>query len=157
MNMIKPDKATPVIVQGITGHQGRIHSAAMKEFGTNIVAGVSPGKEGRLDDGTPVLETVQECVHRFGAEASVIFVPATHAKEAAFEALEAGIKTLVMVTEHVPPLDTVRITQYARSMGATSSVQTRPGSPFRTRSSLESCPIPYSCPARSGSYPGAAL
>ena len=60
-------KNTPVIVQGITGHQGRIHTAAMKQFGTNVVAGVSPGKEGRLTDGTPVLETVHECVQRFGA------------------------------------------------------------------------------------------
>ena len=127
MNEMKLNKGTPVIVQGITGHQGKIHSAAMKEFGTNIVAGVSPGKEGRLDDGTPILETVQECVHRFGAEASVIFVPAPHAKEAAFEALEAGIKTLVMVTEHVPPLDTVRIAQYARSMGATLIGPNSPG------------------------------
>ena len=120
-------KDIPVIVQGITGHQGGIHSVAMKQFGTNIVAGVSPGKEGRLTDGTPVLETVHECVQRFGAEASVIFVPAPHALDAAFEALEAGIKTLVMVTEHVPPLDTIRIAQYARSMRATLIGPNSPG------------------------------
>ena len=120
-------KEMPVIVQGITGHQGRIHSAAMKQFGTNIVAGVSPGKEGQLDDGTPVYGTVHECVRRFAAEASVIFVPAPHAKDAAFEALEAGIRTLVMVTEHLPPLDTVRISQYARSMGATLIGPNSPG------------------------------
>jgi succinyl-CoA synthetase alpha subunit len=117
----------PVIVQGITGHQGRIHSAAMKEFGTNIVAGVSPGKAGTMGDGTPVLETVHECVRRFGAEASVIFVPAPHAKDAAFEAIEAGVRTIVMVTEHVPPLDTVRIAQYARSMGVTVIGPNSPG------------------------------
>lgn len=127
MNGLEVGKGTPVIVQGITGHQGRIHTAAMKHFGTNIVAGVSPGRVGELDDGTPVTETVQECVRRFGAEASVIFVPATHAKDAAFEALEAGIRTLVMVTEHVPPLDTVRIAQYARSMGATLIGPNSPG------------------------------
>jgi succinyl-CoA synthetase alpha subunit len=127
MNGLNVGRGTPVIVQGITGHQGRIHTAAMKQFGTNIVAGVSPGREGELDDGTPVTETVQECVHRFGAEASVIFVPAPHAKDAAFEALEAGIRTLVMVTEHVPPLDTVRIAQYARSMGATLIGPNSPG------------------------------
>jgi succinyl-CoA synthetase alpha subunit len=127
MTGLRLGKETPVIVQGITGHQGRIHSAAMRQFGTNIVAGVSPGKEGQLDDGTLVLETVQECVHRFGAEASVIFVPAPNAKDAAFEALEAGIKTIVMVTEHVPPLDTVRIAQYARSMGATLIGPNSPG------------------------------
>jgi succinyl-CoA synthetase alpha subunit len=120
-------KGTKVIIQGITGHQGRIHSAAMKGFGTNIVAGISPGNEGRMDDGTPVFETVHECVHQFAAEASVIFVPAPHAKGAAFEALEAGIRTLVMVTEHVPPLDTVRISQYARSMGATFIGPNSPG------------------------------
>ena len=121
-------KETKVIVQGITGHQGRIHAAAMKQFGTNIVAGVSPGKEGQLDESIPVFETVHECVRGLGAEASVIFVPAPHAKEAAFEALEAGIQFLVMVTEHVPPLDTVRISQYARSIWArNSSVRTRPG------------------------------
>jgi succinyl-CoA synthetase alpha subunit len=120
-------KGVPVIIQGITGHQGRIHAVAMKQFGTNIVAGVSPGKEGQLADGTPVYETVHECVRRFGAEASVIFVPAPHAKEAAFEALEAGIQTLVMVTEHLPPIDTVRIAQYARSMGATLIGPNSPG------------------------------
>ena len=120
-------KETPVIVQGITGHQGRIHSLAMKQFGSNIVAGVSPGKAGMWDDGTPVMETVQECVREFGAEASVLFVPAPHAKEAAFEALEAGIRTLVMVSEHVPPLDTVRIAQYARSCGATFIGPNSPG------------------------------
>jgi succinyl-CoA synthetase alpha subunit len=127
MSGLSIGKETPVIVQGITGHQGRIHTAAMKQFGTNIVAGVSPGREGELGDGTPVTETVQECVHRFRAEASVIFVPAPHAKDAAFEALEAGIRTLVMVTEHVPPLDTVRIAQYARSMGATLIGPNSPG------------------------------
>jgi succinyl-CoA synthetase alpha subunit len=120
-------KDTPVIVQGITGHQGRIHSVAMKQFGTNIVAGVSPGKGGQLMDGIPVLETVHECVQRFGAEASVIFVPAPHALDAAFEALEAGIKTLVVVTEHVPPLDTIRMAHYARSLGATLIGPNSPG------------------------------
>ncbi len=117
----------PVIVQGITGHQGKIHTTAMKQFGTNIVAGVSPGRAGTLDDGTPVRDTVHECVREFGAEASVIFVPAPHAKEAAFEAIEGGIKTIVMVTEHVPPLDTVRIAQYARSMGVTVIGPNSPG------------------------------
>lgn len=124
---LKLTRETPVIIQGITGHQGRIHSLAMKQFGSNIVAGVSPGKTGISEDGTPVLETVQECVQEFGAEASVIFVPAPHAKEAAFEALEAGIRTLVMVSEHVPPLDTVRIAQYARSLGATFIGPNSPG------------------------------
>ena len=124
---LKLTRETPVIIQGITGHQGRIHSLAMKQFGSNIVAGVSPGKTGVSEDGTPVLETVQECVQEFGAEASVIFVPAPHAKEAAFEALEAGIRTLVMVSEHVPPLDTVRIAQYARSLGATFIGPNSPG------------------------------
>lgn len=127
MNMQPLCKGVPVIIQGITGHQGRIHTVAMKQFGTNIVAGVSPGKEGQLADGTPVYETVHECVRRFGAETSVIFVPALHAKEAAFEALEAGIQTLVMVTEHLPPIDTVRIAQYARSMGATLIGPNSPG------------------------------
>jgi succinyl-CoA synthetase alpha subunit len=124
---LKLTKDTPVIIQGITGHQGRIHHLAMRQFGTNIVAGVSPGKAGILEEGTPVLDTVHECVRKFGAEASVIFVPASNAKEAAFEAIEAGIMTLVMVTEHVPPLDTVRISQYARSYGATFIGPNSPG------------------------------
>jgi succinyl-CoA synthetase alpha subunit len=127
MNEMKLGKETKVVVQGITGHQGRIHALAMKEFGTNIVAGVSHGRDWKLDDGTPVFETVHECVRTTGAEASVMFVPAPHAKEAAFEAIEAGIRTLVMVTEHVPPLDTVRISQYARSMGTTVIGPNSPG------------------------------
>jgi succinyl-CoA synthetase alpha subunit len=99
----------------------------MRQFGTNVVAGVSPGKEGIMNDGTPVYGTVHECVQRFGAEVSVIFVPAPHAKDAALEALDAGIKTLVMVTEHLPPLDTVRISQYARMTGATLIGPNSPG------------------------------
>ncbi|HVG37492.1 MAG TPA: succinate--CoA ligase subunit alpha, partial [Thermoplasmata archaeon] len=83
-------KKSRVLVQGITGHQGQFHTRAMIDFGTKVVAGVTPGKGGTKVEGVPVFDSVREAVHRRRANASIIFVPAPYAKDAAIEAIEGG-------------------------------------------------------------------
>ncbi len=113
------DERTRVVVQGITGHQGSFHTGQMIEYGTRVVAGVSPGKEGQEVKGVPVYDTVEAAVEKHGATASVIFVPAPFTKDAVLEALEAGIKLVVVITEHVPLHDAMEIMARARLKGAT--------------------------------------
>jgi len=111
------DSDTRVVVQGITGHQGRAHTRAMLEFGTRIVAGVTPGKGGEKVHGVPVYDTVEEAmVH--SPDVSISFVPARWAFDAAVEAIEAGIRLLVIVAEHVPLHDELRLYQISRKKGA---------------------------------------
>ena len=108
------EKNTKVVVQGITGHQGRVHAQLMRSFGTNIVAGVVPGKGGGDVDDIPVLDTMHEAVQMTNAEASVLFVPAAKCLDASLEALDAGIRLLVIVTEHMPKHDAVLLREEAR-------------------------------------------
>ncbi len=107
-----------VLVQGITGRQGSFHTRRMLEYGTAVVAGVSPGKGGASVEGVPVYDTVREAVADTGATCGVVFVPAPQAADAAMEALEHGIDRLVLVTEHVPVHDTARVLRRARAVGA---------------------------------------
>ena len=99
----------------------------MKEYGTNIVAGVTPGRGGATVEGVPVFDSVAEAVKETGAEASVFFVPARAVKDTVFETLEAGIKLVVVVTEHVPVHDTMEMRAEARKVGATLLGPTTPG------------------------------
>lgn len=112
------DDNTRVVVQGITGRQGRFHAMQMAAFGTKVVAGVSPGKGGQVIDDIPVTDTVKEAVEKFGANSSVVFVPAAHAKDAVFESIDAGIKLIVVVTEHIPVRDAAEMIAYASCQGA---------------------------------------
>lgn len=107
------NRDTRVIVQGMTGKTGRVQTKWMLDYGTNIVAGVTPGKGGMEVEGRPVYDTVQEAVREQGAEASVFFVPPAGVKEAALQTIDAGIKLLVIVTEHVPVHDAMEIREYA--------------------------------------------
>ena len=109
------DKNTKVLVQGITGYQGLYHAKLMKNYGTNVVGGTRPGKGGEMVDGFPIFDSVLEAVHQTGANASVIFVPAKFTKLAAFEAIDAGIELLVIVTEGVPVVDTMEIINRAKN------------------------------------------
>jgi len=111
------DENTRVIVQGITGNQGSFHAGQMQAFGTRIVAGTSP-KDVKEHLGVPVFHTVGEAVEKTQANASIMYVPAPFAKDAAFEALAAGLKLLVMIPEHVPVQDTISILEYATYKGA---------------------------------------
>jgi len=112
------DAHTRVVVQGITGHQGTVHTRRMKEFGTNVVAGVTPGKAGAAVEGVPVFDSVREAVAAARANASCIFVPAPFAKDALLEAVDAGIRLCVVVTEHIPFHDMLVMYHYAKGKGA---------------------------------------
>ena len=109
----------PVIVQGITGKFGTRHTKLMMEYGTNIVAGITPGKGGqKFEDTVPIYETVKEAVDKTGAKISIMFVPAKFFLGAAKDALEAGIKLLIAIPEHVPVQDTMKIVEIAKQKGA---------------------------------------
>jgi succinyl-CoA synthetase alpha subunit len=112
------DKNTKLIVQGITGRDGGFHTSKMKEYGTNVVGGPSPGKGGEFVDDIPVFNTVRGAVNETGANTSVIFVPAPFAKDAMMEAADAGIKLIVCITEGVPTLDVVEAHSFIKSKGA---------------------------------------
>jgi succinyl-CoA synthetase alpha subunit len=112
------DSQTRVLVQGITGHQGTVHTRQMRQFGTQVVAGVTPGKGGGQVEEVPVFDSVQEAVERTQANASVIFVPAPFAKDALIEAVDAGIKLSVIVTEHIPFHDMLVMYHYSKLRGA---------------------------------------
>jgi len=116
--MMIQERGAPVIVQNITGRYGRIHTRLMLDYGTNVAAGATPGKGGQSVEGVPVYNTVAEAVQKTGARASVVFVPAEFTLEAGREALDAGIKLLVVITEHVPIRDELALVQLAQSRGA---------------------------------------
>ena len=103
------DEKTVAIVQGITGKQGTFHTKLMLDYGTRIVAGVTPGKGGTEVGGMPVYDKVEEATRKHSPDASIVFVPASSAADAVHEALDAGIKTVVIVTEHVPVKDAIGI------------------------------------------------
>jgi succinyl-CoA synthetase alpha subunit len=121
------DKTTRVLVQGITGKIGRIQTKWMLDYGTNIVAGVTPGKGGEVVEGIPVFNNVEEAVAKTGAEASVFFVPPPAVKEAAIETIDAGIKLIVVITEHIPVHDVMEIREYAGKSDAQIIGPTSPG------------------------------
>jgi len=108
------NKQTRVVVQGITGKEGTFHTKQMIEYGTKIVAGVTPGKGGTLHEGVPVFNTVAEAVKETGADASVIYVPPAFAADAIMEAADAGVRLIVAITEGIPVADMVKVKEYLR-------------------------------------------
>lgn len=110
------DENTKLVVQGITGGEGSFHSKQMLEYGTNVVAGVTPGKGGqKFEDKVPVFNTVAEAVQKEGANTAVIFVPPPFAADAIMEAADAGIRVVVCITEGIPALEMVRVYEYLRN------------------------------------------
>ncbi len=120
-------KNTRAVVQGITGTQGGFHTRLMLTYGTNIVAGVTPGKSGTDVHGVPVYDTVREAVQKHGATASIIFVPAPFAAEATLEAIEAKTKVVTVITEHIPVKDSIHVMAYANQRGTTVIGPNTPG------------------------------
>src|SRR3954470_3045062 len=112
------NKNTRVICQGITGKAGAFHTKGCKEYGTQMVGGVTPGKAGETVEGLPVFDTVIEAVEKTGANATMIFVPAAFTADAILEALDAGIKVICAITEGVPVLDMVRVYELVRKSDA---------------------------------------
>jgi len=121
------NKDTKAMVQGITGKTGRVQTMWMLQYGTNIVAGCTPGKGGQEVEGVPVYNTVAECVEQRGAKASLFFVPPPAFKQAAYETIDAGIKLIVVVTEHLPVHDVMEIKEYARDRDVKLIGPTTPG------------------------------
>jgi succinyl-CoA synthetase alpha subunit len=136
----------PVIVQGMTGSFGSIHTRLMRDYGTDIAAGVTPGKGGQEFDGIPIYNGMGEAVKQTGASISVIFVPASNFLRAAIEALDNGIKLLVAIPEHVPVIDSLKLIEYAKLKNAriigpntpgiivpeVTKIGIMPAQPFRT-------------------------
>ena len=111
------DENSKVVVQGITGNEGRFHTAASLRYGTKILAGVTPGKGGQQVEGVPVYNTVGEAVKNHDVNTSIIFVPARFTRDAVFEAIDAGIKTLVVITELIPQRDAIEFIARADKEG----------------------------------------
>jgi succinyl-CoA synthetase alpha subunit len=109
------DEQTRLVVQGLTGREGRFHALRNRDYGTNVVAGVTPGKAGQDVEGIPVFNTVASAVAETGANTSLIFVPARFAVDALYEAVDAGIGTVVLITENIPVLDMTRAYNYVRA------------------------------------------
>ncbi len=121
------DEKNKVLVQGATGHQGVFHIGEMKKFGTNVVAGVTPGKAGQDVQGVPIFNNIMDAVDETDANTSLILVPARFAKDAVFEALDAGIKTVVTITENIPFHDAMDFVHYAKYNNAVLIGPNSPG------------------------------
>ena len=121
------DEKTKVVVQGITGHEGMFHTRQMMEYGTKIVAGVTPGKGGQKIDGIPVFNTVAAAVAETGANASGIFVPPTFAADAILESADGGIPLVVCLTEGIPTMDMVIVRHYLKEKGTNLVGPNTPG------------------------------
>ena len=109
------DNDTKLVVQGLTGREGSFHAGRNKDYGTNLVAGVTPGKGGTDVDGTPVFDTVREAVDATGANTSMVFVPPRFAADAVLESADAGVSVIIAITEGIPALDMARANGYLRA------------------------------------------
>jgi succinyl-CoA synthetase alpha subunit len=112
------DKNTRLLIQGITGREGEFHTRQMLDYGTEVVAGVTPGKGGMEVAGVPVFNTVKEAVKATGANISIVYVPARFAPDAMYEAADAGISLIVCITEGIPTLDMIKVKAYLDQKGA---------------------------------------
>jgi succinyl-CoA synthetase alpha subunit len=121
------DEKTRVVVQGITGNEGLFHTRQMLEYGTKVVAGVTPGKGGQKIEGVPVFNTVSEAVRESGVNASAIFVPPAFSADAVLEAADAGVAVIVCLTEGIPTLDMVMVRRYLKEKGANLIGPNTPG------------------------------
>jgi succinyl-CoA synthetase alpha subunit len=121
------DKDTRVVVQGITGSQGLFHTRLMKEYGTKVVAGVTPGRGGQEAKGVPVYDTIHEAQDNHEIDASIIFVPAPFSLDAALESIEADLDPVVVITEGVPVADSIKLVAKAKAKGTTIVGPNTPG------------------------------
>jgi len=120
-------KETHAIVQGVTGSQGSYHTQLMLQYGSKIVAGVTPGKGGTMIQGIPVLDTIEEAKRRFKVDASIIFVPAPFAKDAALEAIASDLNPVVIITEGIPVKDEIQLMEIAKQKNTTIIGPNTPG------------------------------
>src|SRR3954465_15778514 len=113
------DGDTRLVVQGLTGREGPFHGLRNRRYGTQLVAGVTPGKGGQDVEGVPGYDTVADAVSEAGANTTMIFVPARFAADAVYEAVDAGIGTVICITEHIPAHEMLRVYNYIRPRGVT--------------------------------------
>ena len=113
------DRETRLVVQGITGREGSFHATRNKAYGTNVVAGMTPGKGGADVEGIPVFDTVPDAVAATSPNTAMVFVPARFAADAIYEAVDAGIETVICITEGIPAHDMLRVYNYIRPRGVT--------------------------------------
>ncbi|MCL4458640.1 MAG: succinate--CoA ligase subunit alpha [Chloroflexi bacterium] len=150
------DKTTRLLVQGITGREGEFHTRQMLEYGTNIVAGVTPGRGGESVAGIPVFDTVKEAVRACSPNTSIIYVPAIAAPDAIIEAVAAGIPLVVCISEGIPTLDMIQVYHYVRRVGSRLVGPNCPGltSPGEAKVGIMPghihCPGPVGVVSRSG-------
>jgi succinyl-CoA synthetase alpha subunit len=144
------DEGTRLLVQGITGREGAFHTGRMLESGTQVVAGVTPGKGGQEYEGVPVFNTVEEAVDETGANASVIFVPPPFAADAVFESLDGGMSTVCCITEGIPVHDMMRVTDYLQMKDATLIGPNCPGVLSPGKSNVSIMPRDIFTPGRVG-------
>ena len=121
------DRDTRLVVQGLTGREGSFHATRNKAYGTQVVAGVTPGKAGQEVDGIPVFDTVADAVDRTGANTSMVFVPARFAADAIYESVDAGIATVICIAEGLPAHEMLRVYNYIRPRGVTMLGPNCPG------------------------------
>jgi succinyl-CoA synthetase alpha subunit len=121
------DRDTRLVVQGLTGREGSFHATRNRNYGTQVVAGVTPGKAGQDVEGIPVYNTVSDAVEQQAANTSLIFVPARFAADAIFEAVDAGVRTVICITEHVPVHEMLAAYTYFRTKGVTMIGPNCPG------------------------------
>jgi succinyl-CoA synthetase alpha subunit len=144
------DDSTRVIVQGITGRIGSVQTRWMLDYGTKVVGGVTPGKGGATVEGVPVFDSVVEAVNQTGANASVFFVPAAFVLDAFLETIDAGIRLIVIVPEHIPIRDVVRMRSYAIDKGAFALGPTTPGILVPGKGKMGIMPASLFAPGRVG-------
>ena len=144
------DDGTRLLVQGITGREGAFHTGRMLESGTQVVAGVTPGKGGQEYEGVPVFNTIEEVVEETGANASVIFVPPPFAADAIFESLDGGMSTVCCITEGIPVHDMMRVTDYLQMKDATLIGPNCPGVLSPGKSNVSIMPRDIFTPGRVG-------
>ena len=123
------DRETRLVVQGITGREGSFHAIRNKAYGTNVVAGVTPGKGGEAVEGIPVFDSVREAVRESHANTAMVFVPARFAADAIYEAVDAGIGAVICITEGIPAHDMLRVYNYVRPLGVALVGPNCPGVP----------------------------
>jgi len=144
------DDHTRVIVQGITGRIGSVQTRWMMEYGTNVVGGVTPGKGGKTVEGLPVFDSVEEAVKETGANASVFFVPAPFVLDAFYETVDAGVELIVIVPEHVPVHDVMKMRAYSEGKNMVALGPTTPGILVPGKGKMGIMPASLFAPGRAG-------
>jgi succinyl-CoA synthetase alpha subunit len=150
------DKQTKLVISGLTGREGTFHGLRNRDYGTQVVAGVTPKKGGQDVEGIPVYDTIKESVEEAGANTSMVFVPARFAAAAINEAIDSGVETVIAITEGIPVMDMLPTYWRAKEKGVTLIGPNCPGILSPEKANVGIIPASSSTPARSVSFPSPA-